>query len=121
MQIGMIGLGRMGANMVRRLRSGGHTCIVHDVSAEAVAKLAGEGIEGTADLRDFVSRLQLPRVVWLMVPAAFVDSTLDRIIPLLGSGDTVIDGGNSYYRGSRARKHRSTRRARRRSVFSPNI
>ncbi|HEX7406838.1 MAG TPA: decarboxylating 6-phosphogluconate dehydrogenase [Candidatus Binatia bacterium] len=98
MQVGMIGLGRMGANMVRRLMRGGHECLVHDVSADAVRALANEGASGTTSIEDFIARLTPPRVVWLMVPAAVVDSMLDSLLPRLAAGDTVIDGGNSYYR-----------------------
>jgi 6-phosphogluconate dehydrogenase len=98
MQIGMIGLGRMGANMVRRLMRAGHECVVYDVSAESVAALAGEGASGGASLEDFVGQLKKPRAVWLMVPAAVVDRSLSSLLPLLEAGDTVIDGGNSYYR-----------------------
>jgi len=98
MQIGMIGLGRMGANMVRRLMQGGHECVVHDVSAEAVSALAREGAVGTKSLDDFISRLVKPRVVWLMVPAAVVDQTLDDLVGRLEAGDIIVDGGNSYYR-----------------------
>jgi 6-phosphogluconate dehydrogenase len=98
MQVGMIGLGRMGANMVRRLMRGGHECLVHDVSADAVRALANEGASGTTSIEDFIARLTPPRVVWLMVPAAVVDSTLDSLLPRLAAGDIVIDGGNSYYR-----------------------
>lgn len=98
MQVGMIGLGRMGANMVRRLMRGGHECLVHDVSADAVRALADEGASGTTSIEDFIARLTPPRVVWLMVPAAVVDSTLDSLLPRLAAGDIVIDGGNSYYR-----------------------
>jgi 6-phosphogluconate dehydrogenase len=97
MQIGMIGLGRMGANMARRLMRGGHTCVVFDMNPGNVAQLAGEGAEGTASLEDFVRKLESPRAVWLMVPAGVVDGTLAKLAPLLAKGDIVIDGGNSYY------------------------
>jgi len=106
MQLGMIGLGRMGANMVRRLQRGGHTCVVHDVFPAAVDKLVAEGFTGSADLAEFVRRLSPPRAVWLMVPAAVVDATLERLVPLLQTGDVVIDGGNSYYRDDLARAAR---------------
>jgi 6-phosphogluconate dehydrogenase len=98
MQIGMIGLGRMGANMVRRLMQGGHTCVVHDVSAGAVSALAKEGAVGSTSLEDFLAKQTLPRVIWLMVPAAVVDATLAELIPRLAKGDAIVDGGNSYYR-----------------------
>jgi 6-phosphogluconate dehydrogenase len=97
MQIGMIGLGRMGANMVRRLRQGGHECVVYDKDLKAVQSLMGEGTVGATALEDFVNKLQLPRAVWLMVPAAVVDSTLDELTPLMNANDIIIDGGNSYY------------------------
>src|SRR5262249_6839347 len=97
MELGMIGLGRMGANMVRRLIKAGHRCVVRDVSPEAVQGVAGEGATGTASLRDFVGKLAKPRNVWLMVPAAVVDKTLADLVPLLERDDAVIDGGNSYY------------------------
>jgi 6-phosphogluconate dehydrogenase len=98
MQLGMIGLGRMGANMVRRLMRGGHECVVYDVSPDSVKALADEGAVGSESMEDFVGKLDKPRSVWLMVPAAVVDSTLDSLVPLLDEGDAVIDGGNSYYR-----------------------
>ena len=98
MQIGMIGLGRMGANMVRRLVRGGHQCVVTDLSAEAVESLAKEGATGSTSLEDFVKKLATPRAIWLMVPAAVVDGTLAKLEPLLERGDIIIDGGNSYYR-----------------------
>ena len=97
MQLGMIGLGRMGSNMVRRLIKGGHKCVVFDTHAEPVEKLVAEGAEGSTSLEEFVRKLEKPRAVWLMVPAAVVDATLTRLGPLLESGDIVIDGGNSYY------------------------
>src|SRR5215467_10124938 len=97
MQLGMIGLGRMGANMVRRLMHGGHQCVVQDVSADAVAGLAKEGATGSSSLQDFVSKLQKPRAICMMVPAAIVDSILDKLTPLLEKDDVVIDGGNSHY------------------------
>ena len=97
MQLGMIGLGRMGANMVRRLLHSGHDCVVFDRSAEAVAALAQEKATGAGSLTEFVQKLAAPRAVWLMVPAAVVDDTLAQLVPLLGKGDIVIDGGNSYY------------------------
>src|SRR5438093_273500 len=96
MQLGMIGLGRMGANMVRRFMRGGHTCVVYDRSQDAVQALARQGATGAASLDDFVAHLARPRVVWLMVPAAVVDATLDELAPLLAAGDVVVDGGNSY-------------------------
>jgi len=97
MQLGMIGLGRMGANMVRRLIAGGHDCVVYDVHPEAVQALQGEGAAGGESLEDFVAKLERPRAVWLMVPAAVVDSTLAQLVPLLEEDDVVVDGGNSYY------------------------
>ena len=96
-QLGLIGLGRMGANMARRLMRGGHQCVVFDVSATNVNQLAGEGATGASTLADFVKKLRKPRAIWLMVPAAVVDSTLHDLTPLLEQGDIVIDGGNSYY------------------------
>ncbi len=98
MQLGMIGLGRMGANLVRRLMADGHRCVVYDVSPDAVKGLAGEGAQGADSLKDFVAKLEKPRVAWIMVPAAVVQSTLDQLAELLEEGDIVIDGGNSYYR-----------------------
>jgi 6-phosphogluconate dehydrogenase len=98
MQLGMIGLGRMGSNMVRRLMAGGHECVVHDLSPQAVREITDEGAIGAASLDDFVARLSTPRAVWLMVPAAVVDGALEELTPRLAPGDIVIDGGNSYYR-----------------------
>jgi 6-phosphogluconate dehydrogenase len=97
MQLGMIGLGRMGANMVRRLLKGGHSCVVFDRSSNAVEDLVKEKATGAADLRDLVKKLQKPRAVWLMVPAAVVDETVAELASLLEAGDILIDGGNSYY------------------------
>jgi 6-phosphogluconate dehydrogenase len=97
MQLGMIGLGRMGANMVRRLLRGGHECVVFDMSATAVAELAKEKAVGTASLAEFVKALKKPRAVWLMVPAGVVDKSIADLLPLLEHGDILIDGGNSYY------------------------
>ena len=97
MQLGMIGLGRMGANMVRRLIGGGHDCVVFDMSPEAVAELAKEKAVGASSLADFVKKLAKPRAIWLMVPAAVVDKSIADLLPLLEKGDTLIDGGNSYY------------------------
>ena len=97
MQIGMIGLGRMGANMVRRLLRGGHQCVVYDRSTEAVATLAGEGATGSESLEDFIAKLQRPRAVWLMIPAALVDATLTELASKLDADDILIDGGNSHY------------------------
>ncbi len=97
MQIGMIGLGRMGASMVTRLLRGGHDCVVHDHSPEGIERLVALGAKGASSLPKFVESLQAPRAVWLMVPAAAVDALLEKLTPLLQAGDIVIDGGNSYY------------------------
>jgi len=97
MQLGMIGLGRMGANMVRRLMRGGHECVVFDRSPQAVAELAKEQAVGASSLTDFVAKLEKPRAIWLMVPAAVVDKAIADLLPLLEPGDILIDGGNSYY------------------------
>src|SRR5207344_1027524 len=97
MQLGMIGLGRMGANMVRRLIKGGHQCVVFDMSPKAVEDLAREKAIGASSLADLVRKLEKPRAVWLMVPAAVVDKSIADLIPHLESGDILIDGGNSYY------------------------
>jgi 6-phosphogluconate dehydrogenase len=97
MELGMIGLGRMGTNMVRRLRKAGHQCVVYDVQAEAVQALAKEGAVGATSLEDFAKKLKSPRTVWMMVPAAVVDPTLKTLVPFLERDDAIIDGGNSYY------------------------
>ena len=97
MQIGMIGLGRMGANMVRRLLKGGHECVVFDMSPKAVQELAKEKATGSSSLADMVKKLKKPRAIWMMVPAAVVDKTIADLLPLLEKDDILIDGGNSYY------------------------
>jgi 6-phosphogluconate dehydrogenase len=97
MQLGMIGLGRMGANMVRRLMKGEHECVAFDMTPASVQALAKEGATGATSLDDFISKLKQPRAIWLMVPAAVVDSTLAQLVPKLAKDDILIDGGNSYY------------------------
>ena len=97
MQLGMIGLGRMGGNMVTRLSKAGHECLVYDTHQDAVDAQVGKGIKGTTSLPDFVKQLSKPRLVWLMVPAGAVDPVLESLVPLLEAGDIVVDGGNSYY------------------------
>ena len=106
MQLGMVGLGRMGANLVRRLMRDGHRCVVYDVNADVVKELESEGATGASSMEDFAAKLETPRTAWLMLPAAIVDSTLDQLVPLLEPGDAVIDGGNSYYRDDIARAKR---------------
>src|SRR5216683_1837006 len=103
MQLGMIGLGRMGANLVRRLMRDGHHCVAYDVNPDAVKSLTGEGATGADSLADFVAKLETPRNIWIMVPAGIVDATLEQLKPLLAADDVVIDGGNSYYRDDIAR------------------
>jgi 6-phosphogluconate dehydrogenase len=98
MQLGMVGLGRMGANMVRRLMAAGHTCVAYDVNADAVAALEAEGAVGARTPYELIAALDAPRHVWLMVPAAYVGSTVDTFAALMEPGDTLIDGGNSWYR-----------------------
>jgi len=97
MQIGMIGLGRMGANMVRRLLRGGHECVVNDRNPEAVEALVKEGAIGAASLQAFIEKLEAPRAIWLMIPAALVDTILDQLVTVVATDDIIIDGGNSYY------------------------
>src|SRR5580700_1664053 len=97
MQLGMVGLGRMGANMVRRLLKGGHQCVVFDMSPKAVNELAQEKATGSSSPQDFMAKLDKPRAIWLMVPAAVVDQTISGLLPHLEPGDILIDGGNSYY------------------------
>jgi 6-phosphogluconate dehydrogenase len=97
MELGMVGLGRMGANMVRRLIRNGHKCVVFDRSAKAVGQLVEEKAVGSTSLADLVKKLEKPRAIWLMVPAAAVDETIAALVPELDPGDTLIDGGNSYY------------------------
>ncbi|WP_420538503.1 NAD(P)-binding domain-containing protein [Marinobacter subterrani] len=106
MQLGMIGLGRMGASMVRRLMANGHMCIIHDTQPEAMTPLCGLGAVGATSIKELVTQLDPPRAIWLMVPAATVDTLLDALAIQLEPGDIVIDGGNSYYRDDigRARK-----------------
>jgi 6-phosphogluconate dehydrogenase len=94
----MIGLGRMGANLVRRLMRGGHECVVFDVNSEAVAKMESEGAIGSGSLEDFVAKLTVPRAAWIMVPAGFTGATVDQLAELMDEGDVIIDGGDSYYR-----------------------
>ena len=98
MQLGMIGLGRMGANLVRRLMRDGHRCVAYDRAPDAVKQLEADGATGASDLADFVGKLEQPRAIWIMVPAGVVQETLEQLKPLLANGDIVIDGGNSYYR-----------------------
>jgi 6-phosphogluconate dehydrogenase len=106
MQLGMIGLGRMGANMVRRLIKQGHQCVVFDANPDAVKQLAGEGAAGASSLKDFASKLASPRNAWIMVPAAITDKVVDELASHLEAGDTIIDGGNSYFRDDRRRSAR---------------
>ena len=98
MQLGMIGLGRMGANLVRRLMRDGHHCVAYDVNSDAVKALEADGAQGAESLADFVSKLETPRAIWIMVPAGIVEQTLTQLRPLLSADDIIIDGGNSYYR-----------------------
>lgn len=98
MQLGMIGLGRMGAAMIRRLMRDGHECVVFDLNADAVKELAAEGAVGATSMADFVSKLTKPRTAWMMVPAAVVETTLAELAELMEAGDIIVDGGNSYYR-----------------------
>jgi 6-phosphogluconate dehydrogenase len=98
MQLGMVGLGRMGANLVRRLMRDGHTCVVYDVNSAAVDALVAEGAIGAKDLDEFVGKLEKPRTAWLMLPAAITGRTLDHLTSMMEPGDVVIDGGNTYYR-----------------------
>jgi 6-phosphogluconate dehydrogenase len=96
-QLGMVGLGRMGANLVRRLQRDGHTCVVYDVNPDAVKELEGEGATGGTSIADFVAKLEAPRAVWIMVPAAFTGATIDEVAAAMAPGDIIIDGGNSFY------------------------
>lgn len=105
MRIGMIGLGRMGANMVRRLMNAGHQCVVFDKSTQASEELARQGAIAASDLSDFVRKLDPPRVVWLMLPAAFVEETLRQLTGVVSPGDIIVDGGNSYYVDDIRRAH----------------
>ncbi len=103
MQLGMVGLGRMGANIVRRLTRDGHRCVVYDVSPDAIAALEGESVTGAASLADLAAKLEAPRSIWLMLPAAITGATLDQLLEHLEPGDVVIDGGNSFYQDDIAR------------------
>jgi len=103
MQLGMIGLGRMGANMVRRIMKQGHECVVFDTNPEVVKELAGEGAVGASSVEDLVGKLESPRNVWIMIPAAITDKIVEQLGGLLSEGDTIIDGGNSFYRDDRRR------------------
>jgi 6-phosphogluconate dehydrogenase len=106
MQLGMVGLGRMGANLVRRLIRDGHNCVVYDVNKEAVSALAGDRVIGATSIEDLVAKLTQPRAIWLMLPAAITQEAIDELVPHLSPDDVIIDGGNSYYRDdiSRARE-----------------
>jgi 6-phosphogluconate dehydrogenase len=97
MQLGMVGLGRMGANLVRRLMRAGHSCVVYDVNADVVKSLAAEGATGSTSVEEFVAKLDAPRAVWVMVPAAYTGETVDMLAAAMSPGDIIIDGGNSYY------------------------
>src|SRR4029079_2230892 len=97
MQIGMIGLGRMGANMVKRLLRGGHECVVNDRNPQAVQAMIDEGATGDTSLAGFIAKLKAPRAIWLMIPAALVDTILSQLLTIVEPGDVIIDGGNSYY------------------------
>ncbi len=106
MQLAMIGLGRMGAGMVRRLMAGGHDCVVHDVNPETVQALASEGARPATSIDEMVSMMETPRTVWMMVPAGLVDAVIDQVSPLLEEGDILVDGGNSMWRDDLARHAR---------------
>jgi 6-phosphogluconate dehydrogenase len=106
MQLGMVGLGRMGANLVRRLQRDGHDCVVYDVNPKVVEQLAAEGAIGAGSLNEFVGKLAAPRAVWVMVPAALTGATVDELVAVMTSGDIIIDGGNSYYRDDIERAER---------------
>jgi 6-phosphogluconate dehydrogenase len=106
MQLGMVGLGRMGANLVRRLMRDGHDCVVYDIDAQAVAQLTSEGAVGASTLDDFVAALAAPRAAWVMVPAALTGDTVDALAARMADGDVIIDGGNSYYRDDIERAER---------------
>jgi 6-phosphogluconate dehydrogenase len=103
MQLGMIGLGRMGSNLTRRLLRDGHRCVAYDVNPDAVKALEADGAAGASTLEEFVSKLEKPRNIWIMVPAGIVEPTLEKLVPLLEADDVVIDGGNSYYRDDMTR------------------
>jgi 6-phosphogluconate dehydrogenase len=105
MQLGMVGLGRMGANIVRRLMREGHECVVYDLNADAVRELEAEGAIGADSLDDFVGKLSTPRAAWIMVPAGYTGATVDELAARMDAGDIVIDGGNSYYRDDIERAH----------------
>ncbi|MET0090555.1 MAG: phosphogluconate dehydrogenase (NAD(+)-dependent, decarboxylating) [Candidatus Thiodiazotropha sp.] len=109
MQLGMIGLGRMGANMVHRLVADGHRCVVYDHSAKAVEAVTGESVKGCGTLDEFIQSLETPRMIWMMIPAGVVDDLLADLVPGLQPGDVVIDGGNSYYKDDIARAQRLDR------------
>src|SRR6202158_4973584 len=107
MQLGMIGLGRMGANMVRRLMRGGHQCVVFDLNPSNVSGLAAEGATGATSMEDFVKKLTKPRAAWVMVPAgAATETTVMKLGGLMEPGDTIIDGGNSYFKDDRSEERR---------------
>ncbi len=110
MQLGMIGLGRMGANLVRRVVNDGHECVVYDVSADAVRALRQPGVEGATSLEDLVDKLKVPRAIWLMLPAAVTQATLTKLIEHLDPDDVVIDGGNSFYQDDIERAKELTKR-----------
>ena len=110
MQLGMVGLGRMGANLVRRLMRGGHECVAFDVNPDAVRQLESEGAIGSNTVEEFVSRLEKPRAAWVMVPAALTGATVDKLAGMMEPGDTIIDGGNSYYRDDIERARRLAER-----------
>src|SRR5215831_14974606 len=97
MQLGMIGLGRMGANMVRRLIKAGHECVVFDMNPASVTQIGNEGAHGSSSIDDLIAKLAPPRAVWLMVPAAVVDATIQQVASRMQQDDIIIDGGNSYY------------------------
>ncbi len=122
MQMAMVGLGRMGANMVRRLMRDGHELVVYDVSPDAIKELEAEGATGATSLEDVVAKLTPPRAIWLMVPAAFTGQMVDQVAALVDRGDVVIDGGNSYYRawGPLRRLRHERRRARPRARLLPD-
>ena len=111
MQLGMIGLGRMGAGMVRRLMKAGIDCVVYDTNPENIKDLVADGATGAATLEEFVSKLEAPKTAWMMIPVAFVDGLIDQLEPLMGKGDIIIDGGNSYYRDDIRRSKRLNKKA----------